>query len=117
MTRCDCAPQESILSPLDRRSEAYKHIAAQVHPPRPQQQPKRQPLLTLPNVLTFVRLVMVPIVIALWELEWRFSPITVGVIFILAALTDWLDGYLARTVRIFDGHVVRGVRMRWGAGS
>ncbi len=46
-----------------------------------------------------MRLVMVPVMFLLWELEWRFSPITAGVVFIAAALTDWLDGYLARRVR------------------
>jgi hypothetical protein len=49
-------------------------------------------------VLTFMRLVMVPIMLILWELEWRYSPITAAIVFIAAALTDWLDGFLARQV-------------------
>lgn len=86
------------MSPLDRRSEAYRHIAAEAathHPPPV----RRQSLLTLPNILTFMRLIMVPVIIWLWESSWRYAPITAAVVFIAASLTDWLDGYLARKVR------------------
>ncbi|GFH10306.1 uncharacterized protein HaLaN_05595 [Haematococcus lacustris] len=88
---------ESILSPLDRRSETYRHLAAAHRSPQP---PVRQPILTLPNVLTFVRLVMVPVTLVLWELQWQFAPITAAIVFIAAALTDWLDGYLARRLKL-----------------
>lgn len=90
--------QESIISPLDRRSEAYRHQAAAVA--EAEHLPKRQKLLTIPNVLTLARLIMVPIIILLWEWSWRWSPITAALVFIGASLTDWLDGYLARRVSI-----------------
>ncbi len=35
-----------------------------------------------------------------WDLDWVFSPITCAILFIVAAWTDWLDGYLARKLRI-----------------
>ncbi|HAK51554.1 MAG TPA: CDP-diacylglycerol--glycerol-3-phosphate 3-phosphatidyltransferase [Gammaproteobacteria bacterium] len=53
--------------------------------------------LTLPNILTSMRIVMIPIlVIAFYFLpvEWRYM--ASAVIFTIAAITDWLDGYLAR---------------------
>lgn len=54
-----CALQESIISPLDRRSEAYRHAAAEVVAKKPVPTAlKRQSIITLPNVLTFARLVM-----------------------------------------------------------
>lgn len=88
--------QESLISPLDRRSEAYRHIAAEVASHQPQ--PARQKLLTIPTTLTLFRLAMVPVVIFLWETQWQYSPITAAIVFIAASITDWLDGYLARRV-------------------
>jgi hypothetical protein len=84
--------QESLDSPLDRRSEAYRH-AAQTMAKTPER------IMNLPNVLTFIRLLLVPVLIALWEGQWKYSPLICAVVFILASLTDWLDGYLAREVR------------------
>jgi hypothetical protein len=51
--------QESILSPLDRRSETYRHLAAEAadKQARKDRANARQPVMTLPNILTFLRLV------------------------------------------------------------
>jgi len=87
--------QESLYSPLDRRSEAYRHLAAKDG----KTAPKAEVILNIPNVLTFIRLALVPIFMLLWEHKaWNYTPITCAIIFIVAALTDWLDGYLARMV-------------------
>ena len=45
------------------------------------------------NVLTFARIVMIPLVVLLFYLPYSWASPTV---FILAAITDSLDGYLAR---------------------
>ena len=59
---------------------------------------RRSPAWTLANCLTYGRLVAVPVVVALlfWpnEAGARFGALSV---YILAAITDYLDGYVART--------------------
>ncbi|KAG6388210.1 hypothetical protein SASPL_153409 [Salvia splendens] len=53
-------------------------------------------LLTLPTILTIGRVAAVPLLVGTFYVEsWWGSAVTTG-IFIAAAFTDWLDGYLAR---------------------
>jgi CDP-diacylglycerol--glycerol-3-phosphate 3-phosphatidyltransferase len=53
-------------------------------------------LLNTPNILTLLRIALIPafIVAYYWTSPW--SHILATGLFVLAALTDWLDGYLAR---------------------
>lgn len=53
-------------------------------------------LAALPNILTVARIVAVPLVALLfyWDAPWAKT--TAALVFIAAALTDTLDGYLAR---------------------
>ncbi|MGH7014526.1 MAG: CDP-diacylglycerol--glycerol-3-phosphate 3-phosphatidyltransferase [Stellaceae bacterium] len=53
-------------------------------------------LTTLPNLLTLSRIVAIPLVIATFYVAAPLGPWLGCVIFSLAALTDWLDGRLAR---------------------
>eukprot|EP00252_Welwitschia_mirabilis_P025157 TRINITY_DN7753_c0_g1_i1.p1 TRINITY_DN7753_c0_g1~~TRINITY_DN7753_c0_g1_i1.p1 ORF type:complete len:209 (-),score=23.22 TRINITY_DN7753_c0_g1_i1:87-713(-) len=50
----------------------------------------------LPNVLTLGRIVAVPLLIPSFYLNGSWAPIVSTGIFVVAAVTDWLDGYLAR---------------------
>jgi CDP-diacylglycerol--glycerol-3-phosphate 3-phosphatidyltransferase len=50
----------------------------------------------LPNQLTLLRIGMIPVFVILYYLPWGWSHIASAAIFGLAALTDWVDGYLAR---------------------
>jgi len=52
----------------------------------------------IPNILTFLRIVLIPFFILLFYLPFRGSHILAALIFIFAAMTDWLDGYLARSL-------------------
>jgi CDP-diacylglycerol--glycerol-3-phosphate 3-phosphatidyltransferase/cardiolipin synthase len=55
---------------------------------------------TLPNLLTLSRILAVPVLIALL---WTPDPLLYGIAFVLyllVAVTDWLDGYLARRMGI-----------------
>ena len=53
-------------------------------------------LTTLPNLLTLSRIVAIPLVIATFYAAAPLGPWLGCVIFSLAAVTDWLDGRLAR---------------------
>jgi CDP-diacylglycerol--glycerol-3-phosphate 3-phosphatidyltransferase len=52
--------------------------------------------MNLPNKLTVGRIILCVILIGCLEVEARWSGSLALVIFIVASLTDWLDGYLAR---------------------
>ena len=57
----------------------------------------------VPNSLTVLRIVLIPVFVALFYLPTDIvSPhwlnLTATVVFALAAVTDWLDGYLARVL-------------------
>ena len=58
-------------------------------------------LINVPNVVTFSRIVLIPLIIGLYYLpedwlSWHAKNLAATVVFIVAAITDWLDGYLAR---------------------
>lgn len=52
--------------------------------------------MNLPNVLTLLRIVLIPVMAVVFYLPWRWTHLVAAALFTLAALTDWLDGYLAR---------------------
>lgn len=70
-------------------------------------------ILNIPNILTLARIALIPVFVLVAYIspaEWKYSAETVentgllwrnvilAFIFVLAAVTDWFDGYLARTL-------------------
>lgn len=53
-------------------------------------------LWNTPNLLTLLRILMIPVFIVAYYLPYPWASLLTMSLFILAALTDWLDGYLAR---------------------
>jgi cardiolipin synthase (CMP-forming) len=55
-------------------------------------------MLNLPILLTWSRIVAIPLLVGVFYLPWDAHSINLlaTVIFVLAAITDWLDGWLAR---------------------
>jgi len=43
-----------------------------------------------------MRIVLIPVLLAVYWLDWSAAHVAATVIFVLAAITDWLDGWLAR---------------------
>ena len=57
--------------------------------------------VNLPNLVTLLRILLIPLIVGIFYLpdEWlsyEGKNIAATAIFIVAAITDWLDGYLAR---------------------
>jgi CDP-diacylglycerol---glycerol-3-phosphate 3-phosphatidyltransferase len=53
--------------------------------------------LNLPNALTLVRILLVPVVVVALIMESPGGSVIAATVFALAALTDGLDGYIARS--------------------
>nr|WP_245540475.1 CDP-diacylglycerol--glycerol-3-phosphate 3-phosphatidyltransferase [Solimonas variicoloris] len=52
--------------------------------------------LNLPLVLTLLRVAVIPVVLGLFYVQWAHARQVATVLYAAAAITDWLDGYLAR---------------------
>ncbi|HSW69927.1 MAG TPA: CDP-diacylglycerol--glycerol-3-phosphate 3-phosphatidyltransferase [Gammaproteobacteria bacterium] len=57
-------------------------------------------MCTLPNVLTFFRILVIPFLVLIFYLPVSWAHAAAAVIFALASLTDWLDGYVARNFKL-----------------
>ncbi len=53
-------------------------------------------MFTFPTWLTFARIALIPIFVVVFNLPVWWSNLAATIIFSLAAITDWVDGYLAR---------------------
>ncbi len=53
---------------------------------------------TLPNILTLSRIAILPVIIGLFYISAPWAPWLALALYIIAAVTDFLDGYLARSM-------------------
>eukprot|EP00871_Galdieria_phlegrea_P003438 jgi/Galph1/4095/GphlegSOOS_G2740.1 len=51
---------------------------------------------TIPLILTWFRVLLIPLLVTVFYLPISFSSLYCFLIFLIAAITDWFDGYLAR---------------------
>jgi len=56
----------------------------------------------LPTLLTWARIIAIPLVVGVFYLEFEpgFQNLVATVLFVVVALTDWADGYLARRLNM-----------------
>jgi CDP-diacylglycerol---glycerol-3-phosphate 3-phosphatidyltransferase len=52
--------------------------------------------LTIPTWLTLLRILMIPVLVLVFYLPYKWTNFAATAVFALAAITDWLDGWIAR---------------------
>ena len=55
-------------------------------------------IYTIPNIITFIRIFLIPIILYLMFSENPNIVLLAGVLFIISSISDYFDGYLARTL-------------------
>lgn len=58
------------------------------------------PVWNIPNILTLLRIALIPVIAALLLSPSREAGFWAAAVFAVASVTDWLDGYLARRMEI-----------------
>ena len=53
-------------------------------------------VMNLANQLTLLRIVFIPLFVVIFYLPFSWAHLLCAIIFTVAAITDWLDGYVAR---------------------
>ena len=56
--------------------------------------------INLPTWLTLFRVLLLPVMVIVFYLPFRGANLTAAIVFVLAGVTDWLDGYLARRLNL-----------------
>ncbi len=56
-------------------------------------------MFNLPNILTFGRILVIPFLVVVYYLPVHWGHTAAAGLFALACITDWLDGYLARSLQ------------------
>ena len=54
-------------------------------------------IVLTPNFMTISRIIAVPLIVILLIYETKITTFSAAILFSLASITDYLDGYLART--------------------
>ena len=52
--------------------------------------------ITIPTALTLFRIALLPVMVVVFYLPFRGANIAAALVFVAAAVTDWLDGWVAR---------------------
>ena len=55
-------------------------------------------IYTIPNMITFVRIILIPIILYLLFSDNSNVVLIAGLLFIVSSISDYFDGYLARTL-------------------
>ena len=58
--------------------------------------------LTIPTWLTLLRILLIPVLVVVFYAPSQWTNFASAIVFILAAVTDWLDGWIARRYNQFS---------------
>jgi CDP-diacylglycerol--glycerol-3-phosphate 3-phosphatidyltransferase len=61
--------------------------------------PYTQVLFNWPNLITLLRISFIPVLVVFFYLPVWWGHLAAAIIFAVASMTDWLDGYLARYLK------------------
>ena len=56
--------------------------------------------VTLPTLITLFRIALIPLFVLVFYLPFSWANIAATVIFTIASISDWVDGYLARSMQL-----------------
>lgn len=54
----------------------------------------------IPNILTIMRIILIPVLIISFYIPSKITNLVVAILFMIASITDYFDGYLARYYKI-----------------
>ena len=52
--------------------------------------------ITVPTALTLMRIVLIPVLVVVFYLPYKWTSFAAAAVFAFASVTDWLDGWIAR---------------------
>ncbi|CAN7115792.1 unnamed protein product [Brassica rapa subsp. narinosa] len=90
-TRSSLAGQDDAFTAAQNSSNGHNHHDGNENSSK---------VLTLPTVLTVARVAAIPLLVATFYADSSWGTTATTSIFIAAAITDWLDGYLARKMKL-----------------
>ncbi|KAF3506078.1 hypothetical protein F2Q69_00001946 [Brassica cretica] len=96
-TRSSLTGQDDAFTAAQNSFNGHNHDDGNENSSPPQPSSK---VLTLPTVLTIARVAAVPLLVATFYADSSWGTTATTSIFIAAAITDWLDGYLARKMKL-----------------
>ena len=56
--------------------------------------------VTLPTAITLFRIALIPLFVLVFYLPFGWANVVATIIFAIASLSDWVDGYLARSMQL-----------------
>jgi CDP-diacylglycerol--glycerol-3-phosphate 3-phosphatidyltransferase len=58
--------------------------------------------LTIPTLITLFRILLIPVLVVVFYLPYSWTNFAATLIFVVGALTDWLDGWIARRYGMYS---------------
>jgi CDP-diacylglycerol---glycerol-3-phosphate 3-phosphatidyltransferase len=87
---------ESQVLPSARGAASFRDVSSPPVRRKTRRERLREELLNAPNLMTVGRVALIPVFLALLAYENRRNSFLAALVFALAALSDWFDGWLAR---------------------